>query len=336
VGQGVVGRRVSPLDERLHVPGLHGLITAGALDRPPREDIEVELSFQVSKDATAKAMSCLDAAAAVVRQRGFDATSFADVCERLGISRGKLTHHFPTKEALLTEMVRVRFQEFAAIATRAEDTADPRDALEAVMRRSAEAVEGDIGFQLAMMGSDQLEWEGIEEQKAALAAVVSRIIEVQLAYPAIVFISFFVIVFRPSFLTICVAIGLILTPGTTRVVRGATIAVRHQPYLEAAVELGVVGLILFLRMYILAWRGLQRARARLIARGSLSQDQQEQVVFARVLQFSLIANAVAGFFLSMTYATVLWTIFGICMAIMAIAEQAPGANSDGSLGAPSP
>ena len=44
------------------------------------------------------------------------------------------------------------------------------------MRRSAEAVEGDVGFQLAMMGSNELEWEGIEEQKAALAAVVTRII----------------------------------------------------------------------------------------------------------------------------------------------------------------
>ncbi len=44
------------------------------------------------------------------------------------------------------------------------------------MRRSAEAVEGDAGFQLAMMGSDQLEWEGIEEEKAVMAAVVTRII----------------------------------------------------------------------------------------------------------------------------------------------------------------
>ena len=33
------------------------------------------------------------------------------------------------------------------------------------MRRSAEAVEGDVGFQLAMMGSDKLESKGIEEQK---------------------------------------------------------------------------------------------------------------------------------------------------------------------------
>ena len=99
-----------------------------------------------------------------------------EIAAHAGVGIGTVYRHFPTKEALLTEMVRVRFQEFAAIATLAEDTVDPRDALETVMRRSAEAVEGDMGFQLAMMGSNQLEWEGIEEQKAVLAAVVTRII----------------------------------------------------------------------------------------------------------------------------------------------------------------
>ena len=99
-----------------------------------------------------------------------------EIAARAGVGIGTVYRHFPTKEALLTEMVRVRFQEFAAIAALAEDTVDERDALETVMRRSAEAVEGDIGFQLAMMGSDQLEWEGIEEQKAVLAAVITRII----------------------------------------------------------------------------------------------------------------------------------------------------------------
>jgi AcrR family transcriptional regulator len=99
-----------------------------------------------------------------------------EIAAHAGVGIGTVYRHFPTKEALLTEMVRVRFQEFAAIATLAEDTVDPREALETVMRRSAEAVEGDVGFQLAMMGSDQLEWEGIEEQKAVLAAVLTRII----------------------------------------------------------------------------------------------------------------------------------------------------------------
>jgi AcrR family transcriptional regulator len=99
-----------------------------------------------------------------------------EIAAHAGVGIGTVYRHFPTKEALLTEMVRVRFQEFAAIATLAEDIADPREALEAVMLRSAEVVEGDMGFQLAMMGSDQLEWDGIEEQKAVLAAVLTRII----------------------------------------------------------------------------------------------------------------------------------------------------------------
>ncbi len=99
-----------------------------------------------------------------------------EIAAHAGVGIGTVYRHFPTKEALLTEMVRVRFQEFAAIATLAEDTVDPKDALETVMRRSAEAVEGDMGFQLAMMGSNQLEWEGVEEQKAVLAAVLTRII----------------------------------------------------------------------------------------------------------------------------------------------------------------
>jgi AcrR family transcriptional regulator len=98
-----------------------------------------------------------------------------EIAAHAGVGIGTVYRHFPTKEALLTEMVRVRFQEFAEIAT-SFDHLEPREALENVMVSSAEAVEGDAGFQLAMMGSNDLEWEGIEEQKAELAEAVTRII----------------------------------------------------------------------------------------------------------------------------------------------------------------
>ena len=99
-----------------------------------------------------------------------------EIAAHAGVGIGTVYRHFPTKEALLTAMVHERFQEFAEIAKLAEAISDPGEALESVIFTSAEAVEGDVGFQLAMMGSNELEWEGIERDKAALAEVVCRII----------------------------------------------------------------------------------------------------------------------------------------------------------------
>jgi AcrR family transcriptional regulator len=99
-----------------------------------------------------------------------------EIAAHAEVGIGTVYRHFPTKEALLTAMVRERFQGFAEIAKAAEEISDPGTALESVIFTSAEAVEGDVGFQLAMMGSNELEWEGIERDKAALTEVVSRII----------------------------------------------------------------------------------------------------------------------------------------------------------------
>jgi AcrR family transcriptional regulator len=100
-----------------------------------------------------------------------------EIAAHAGVGIGTVYRHFPTKEALLTAMVRERFQGFAEIARLAENVSDPFEALASIMRGSAEAVEGDAGFQLAMMGSNQLEWEGIEQEKAAVAEVVTRVID---------------------------------------------------------------------------------------------------------------------------------------------------------------
>ncbi|HEX5140845.1 MAG TPA: ABC transporter permease [Dehalococcoidia bacterium] len=62
----------------------------------------------------------------------------------------------------------------------------------------------------------------------------SRMLDVMLAYPALIFVIFFISIFGRDFLAISIAIGLVLMPGTARIVRSATIAVRHQQYIEAA------------------------------------------------------------------------------------------------------
>ena len=100
---------------------------------------------------------------------------------------------------------------------------------------------------------------------------------------------------------------------------GGKMMAPHNSLLQAAVELGVIGLILFLKMYLASWRGLGRIRQSLLAKpGPLTKEQQDQVVFARMIQLCLVGNIIAGFFLTMAYATVLWTLFGACMAFIAL------------------
>jgi peptide/nickel transport system permease protein len=68
--------------------------------------------------------------------------------------------------------------------------------------------------------------------------VVSRIIDLMIAFPPVVFLIFFLTILPPDFWTVCISIGLVLAPGTTRVVRSATIAVRNLQFIEAAVSTG--------------------------------------------------------------------------------------------------
>jgi peptide/nickel transport system permease protein len=71
-----------------------------------------------------------------------------------------------------------------------------------------------------------------------LDLVAQRIIDIMLAYPAIVFVIFFVTIFGRNRTSVILAIGFILVPGTVRIVRSATIGIRHQPFIEAALSIG--------------------------------------------------------------------------------------------------
>jgi hypothetical protein len=94
----------------------------------------------------------------------------------------------------------------------------------------------------------------------------------------------------------------------------------HNSYLEVLVELGFLGLLLFIRMYVLSWRALQRVRRSLLAVAP-SEQHDEMLVFARMLQVALVGNAVSGFFLSMSYSTLLWIMFAAVIACVALANS---------------
>lgn len=91
----------------------------------------------------------------------------------------------------------------------------------------------------------------------------------------------------------------------------------HNSYLQMLVELGFLGLLLLLRMYALSWRALQRVRRSLLAVAP-SEEHNQMLVFARMLQAALVGNAVSGFFLSMAYATLLWVLFAVVIACVSV------------------
>jgi peptide/nickel transport system permease protein len=75
--------------------------------------------------------------------------------------------------------------------------------------------------------------------------LVSRVIDVVLGFPPLVFAIFFLSIFNTdrgytlnSFVLVSIAIGVIITPTTARIVRASVLSVRNLQYIEAAVSVG--------------------------------------------------------------------------------------------------
>jgi AcrR family transcriptional regulator len=106
--------------------------------------------------------------------RGRDA-QMEEIAAHCGLGIGTLYRHFPNKLALLTAMVRERFEGMTELARAAEAIGDAGEAFETFLRRYLEAADGDAGFQLALMGGD-IEWSGLEQEKTEFGEIASRII----------------------------------------------------------------------------------------------------------------------------------------------------------------
>lgn len=74
----------------------------------------------------------MDAAELSVRARGFDAFSYADLAEQVGIRKASIHHHFPAKADLAVAiMQRYRERHFATLASIGEESGEPAKALTA-------------------------------------------------------------------------------------------------------------------------------------------------------------------------------------------------------------
>jgi TetR/AcrR family transcriptional repressor of nem operon len=92
----------------------------------------MDLVKQVHKDSTDTATQILDVAERLVQIRGFNAFSYADVAEELGLTNAALHYHFPSKaelgEALINRYT-IRFT--GALAEIDESLSDPLRKLDA-------------------------------------------------------------------------------------------------------------------------------------------------------------------------------------------------------------
>jgi AcrR family transcriptional regulator len=101
-----------------------------------------------------------------------------DVARVSGVGVGTVYRHFPTKEALMTELVRRSFEAFVQIARGAlADDGEPFDVLAGVLRRNSELIAGDAAVQQAIMGAGPEVWAGTEPERQQLGEISHTLIE---------------------------------------------------------------------------------------------------------------------------------------------------------------
>ena len=123
-------------------------------------------------DARRNRERILQSARAAFAESGADA-QIDDVARHAGVGVGTVYRHFPTKQALLTELVRQTFRLFTEWAREAlKAGGEPFALIEGLLRRIAETAAGDAGVQYALASSaGQAQTEAPAEQDELIAVI---------------------------------------------------------------------------------------------------------------------------------------------------------------------
>jgi AcrR family transcriptional regulator len=118
----------------------------------------------------------LESARVVFAQAGPDA-QIDDVARHAGVGVGTVYRHFPTKEALLAELVRQKFRLFADRAREAlAEDGEPFALIEGLMRRNAATAASDAGIQYALASAGEA-WTHAPAEQDELIAHTAELIE---------------------------------------------------------------------------------------------------------------------------------------------------------------
>jgi hypothetical protein len=92
----------------------------------------------------------------------------------------------------------------------------------------------------------------------------------------------------------------------------------HNSIVQVFVELGVLGLIFWLRLWFLSWRSLAPPAPAAAVDPRAAEELREQTILAHALRISLVALFISGFFLSQAYSLILWQILPVCAAMSVV------------------
>ena len=140
--------------------------------------VSEETERPLRADARRNRERILQSARAAFAESGADA-QIDDVARHAGVGVGTVYRHFPTKQALLTELVRQTFRLFTGWAREAlEAGGEPFALIEGLLRRIAETAAGDAGAQYALTSSAaQAARSEAQAEQDELIAVIAELIE---------------------------------------------------------------------------------------------------------------------------------------------------------------
>jgi AcrR family transcriptional regulator len=128
-------------------------------------------------DARRNRERILQSAREVFAESGAEA-QIDDVARRAGVGVGTVYRHYPTKEALLTELVRQKFERFSAAAREAlTRPGEPFEVLADLMRSNAAELERDAATQQAMSGVGEQVWAAATAELEELLTLTGQLID---------------------------------------------------------------------------------------------------------------------------------------------------------------